>query len=199
MPGKPATAKETLVLIGVGLLAMLGAAFGIFKAIGQPVDGAAVLAERFDFTELPLDLEVIEAHELASADRMVRLERKASSQLDGSLPDRVIVLNHNKARAAKLLFPPDGKGIEAEKLRKWKADPAEVFKGEITRGRVAWGQWETAYIRERMFRDTGKWVDSMRVNLSTTQVNCVVFAEFPPEMDGTEEGLIELLLGLNPR
>lgn len=196
MPGKSATKKETIILIGVGLLTIIGVTFGIFKGIGQPIDGPETLAERFAFSEIPLELEHSEAHVLGSGDRMVRLDRKASSSLGAQLPSRVIVMFNRKPRGASLYFPPHGESVKPEDLAKWKADPSQTFKAEISRGRVAFGDWETPYIRERIFRDTGHWTDSMRVNLTTKDLPCILFAEFPEEAEGNETGLITLLNGL---
>jgi len=195
MPGKPASTKETIVLIGLGLLAIVGVSFGIFFGLGRPIDGAALLAERFAATELPFGLAISQADLLDSGDRLVRLDIKEHAA-PADAPERVIALFHKKKVAPGLYFPPHGEQIDLEKLAKWKADPKATFKGEITRGRIDFGPWSTPYIRDRIFRDTGKWVDSMRVNLSTNDVNCVVFAEFPPEVDGSEARLIELLDGL---
>ena len=196
MAGKPATKKEVVMLIGLGLFTIVLVAFGIFKGLGRPIDGHEVLAERFGATTFPFDLEVTQAHLLGSGDRLVRLDRKADSHAPTDAPDRVIVLFHKSKVAPGLLFPPSAESVDADKLEEWKQDATKTFKGEITRGRVDFGTWSTPYIRERMFRDTGHWVDSMRVNLSSDDVNCVLFAEFPPEVDGTEQRLIELLEGL---
>lgn len=196
MSGKPASTKESVILIGVGLLTIVLVAFAIFKGLGRPIDGAEVLAERFGATEFPFALEVSSAHVLGNGDRLVRLERRPDSSAPADAPDRVIALFHKNSVAPGLLFPPKAAGVDPAKLAEWKADATKAFKGEITRGRVDFGPWSTPYIRERMFRDTGHWVDSMRVNLSNEKGNCVVFAEFPPEVEGTEGRLVELLLGL---
>ena len=196
MPGKPATTKETVLLIGLGLLTIVGVAFGIFIGLGRPIDGAALLAERFAATELPFGLEISQADLLDTGDRLVRLDRAEGATAPADAPDRVIVLFHKKKVAPGLYFPPEGEKIEPDQLDKWKADPKETFKGEITRGRLDFGRWSTPFIRDRLFRDTGHWVDSMRVNLSTAEVNCVLFAEFPREVDGSEARLVELLEAL---
>jgi len=196
MSGKPASTKESVILIGVGLMTIVLVAFGIFAGLGRPIDGTTTLAERFGATEFPFDLAVTQAHVLGTGDRLVRLDREEGSDAPDDAPDRVIVNFLKNPIAPGLLFPPQSEGVKPEKLAEWTADATEVFKGEITRGRVEFGPWSTPYIRERMFRDTGHWVDSMRVNLSNESVNCVVFAEFPADVDGTEERLVELLGGL---
>lgn len=200
MPGKPASSKESIFLIGLGLLTIVLVAFGISRGLGKKIDGQELLHERFAFTELPFDLEVADAHALGTGDRLVRLERQAevagADAAPETRPDRVVLIFHKNDVAPGLLFPPQGQSVSPESLAKWQADATETFKGEITRGRVDFGPWSTPYIRERLFRDTGHWVDSMRVNLSNSVVNCVLFAEFPIEVDGTEERLVELLEGL---
>jgi len=195
MPGKPASGKETLVLIGLGLLTIALVLLGISRNLGQKIDGDELLHSRFAFQQLPDDLAVTAAHELGTGDRLVRLER-ATGEAEDDRPDRVVLLFHKNDVAPGLLFPPSGSSVDPESLAKWRADAAQTFKAEITRGRVDFGAWSTPYIRERLFRDTGHWVDSMRVNLSNADANCVLFAEFPPEVDGSEQRLVELLSGL---
>jgi hypothetical protein len=184
------------MLIGVGLLTIVFVAFGIFRGLGRPVEGSDVLAERFGYATLPFGLEVSKAHQLGTGDKLVRLDQRADAEVPDDAPDRVIILFHANDVAPGLLFPPSSDSVDPEKLQEWKADATKTFKGEITRGRVDFGSWSTPYIRERMFRDTGHWVDSMRVNLSNSEINCVLFAEFPPEVDGTEARLVELLEAL---
>lgn len=193
MHGKPASKQETIILIGLGLLTIVLVSFGIFKGLGRPIDGRELLAKRFAATQFPFGLEVSRADLLDMGDRLVRLDRAELAEAPADAPDRVIVIFHKKKMAPGLYFPPEAEEGKPDELEKWKADPAETFKTEITRGRVDFDSWSTPYIRERLFRDTGKWVDSMRVNLSTGDLNCVLFAEFPPEVDGAEARLIELL------
>ena len=61
--------KSVVVLVGVALLAVVGAAYGIFVGLGQPIDGSALLAERFAFVEPPMDLTLARAHRLGNGDR----------------------------------------------------------------------------------------------------------------------------------
>ncbi|MDF1800306.1 MAG: hypothetical protein P1V81_14100 [Planctomycetota bacterium] len=191
--------KSAIILIGVGLLAVAGAAFGTFVGLGRAIDGGELLAERFACTELPLELEVDSAHKLGSGDRIARLVAEEGVERDPSWPDNVIVQLHKDDRAPGLMFPPEPRSVDLEKLGRWEQDPQQVFRGEINRGRVDFGRWSVPYIRERLFRDTGAWVDSMRVNLSSEDVNCVVFAEFPPEVEGSEDALRLLLDGFELR
>lgn len=196
MPGKPASPKETVFLIGLGLLTIVLVAFALFQGFGRPIDGLELLHERFAFEQLPLGLEVKEAHRLGTGDRLVKLEPASGSEQPADGIARVIVMVHKNKVAPGLLFPPKGQPIDPEAVEKWKADANETFKGEVTRGRIDFGSWSTPYIRDRLFRDTGHWVDSMRVNLSGPDGNCVLFAEFQPEVDGSESRLVELLEGL---
>ena len=43
MESKPAASKEVLLLIAVGIITLIGVAFGVFKGLGQPIDGEAAL------------------------------------------------------------------------------------------------------------------------------------------------------------
>jgi len=191
--------KGAIILVGIVLLTMVGVVFGIFVGLGRPIDGLELLGERFACAELPLELEVGSAHKLGSGDRIARLVAEEGAERDPSWPDNVIVQIHKDDRAPGLLFPPDPRPVDLEKLGKWEEDPKQVFRGEINRGRVDFGRWSVPYIRERLFRDAGVWVDSMRVNLTAGDVNCVVFAEFPPEVDGSEDALRLLLDGFELR
>jgi hypothetical protein len=129
-------------------------------------------------------------------------------------PERVIVIFYEKALGAKLNFPSQPSGIAPDKWMEWSAAKAlaegeetdggkalkkKAFRGEVTRGHVEFGTWTSLYIQERLFRATGKWVDSMRVNLSGDGHNLVLFAEYPPEVDGSEAALAALLEGLKLR
>lgn len=195
---KPATRKEVLLLIGIAFLTMIGVAWGVFVGMGRPIDGDAALRERFGANPWPLDLEVTDAHKLSAGDRMVRLARKADSELGDDVPDAVIVHFVRDAGTAALMFPPPSKveGKQADKVEAWEQDPAQVYRHEIVRGRVEFDDQTGLYIRERLYRDTGDWVDSMRVNFSNAEPPCVVFAEFPAGVNGNEEGFARLLEGL---
>lgn len=196
MEPKPAASKEVLLLIAVGIITLMGVAYGVFKGLGQPIDGDAALRERFDATTWPLDLEVEMAHKLGSGERMVRLVRKPESTFGDDVPNAVIVQFHRDKRTPGLMFPDQPKQAKDEEIQAYKADPSNVYRTEITRGMIPFGDLESLYIRDRLFRETGQWVDSMRVNLSNETVFCVVYAEFAPGADGTETGLRALLEGL---
>jgi hypothetical protein len=194
--------KGAILMMGIGLLTMVGVTWGIFVGVGRPIDGAAVLAERFAYEQLPFELEVVEAHRLASGDRMVRLARPeaaAGADLPADAPQVVIAQFHEEDMAPGMLFPDESAGVDPELIARWEGDSTKTFRGEINRGQVEFGSWSVLYIRDRLFRDTGKWVDSMRVNLSSPDVNCVLFVEFPPEVDASEARLAELLEGLELR
>lgn len=193
----PATKTEVLILVFVGLITALGVAFMVFKGVGRPIDGEALLAERFGAEDWPLDLEVEMAHKLGSGDRVVRLARAPGSELGDDVPEVVVVQFVGDIRAAKLHFPSEVRMGDPMAEGKWEEDPSQAFRKEITRGRVRFGAFEGLYIRDRLFRDTGEWVDSMRVNLSASEPPCVLFAEFAPGVDGTEEGFEALLEGLD--
>jgi hypothetical protein len=197
MESKPAASKEVLLLIAVGIITLIGVAFGVFKGLGQPIDGEAALRERFGATTWPLDFEVEMAHKLGSGERMVRLVRKPDSTLGDDVPNAVIVQFHRDKRTPSLMFPNQPKFAQDDEIQAYKADPSNVYRTEITRGMLPFGDLETQYIHDRLFRDTGQWVDSMRVNLSTQDVFCVVYAEFAPGVSGNEAGLARLLNGLN--
>jgi hypothetical protein len=194
--------KGAIIMMGIGLLTMVGVTWGIFVGIGRPIDGAAVLAERFAYERLPFELQVEEAHRLASGDRMVRLARPeaaVATELPVDAPQVVIAQFHEEDMAPGMLFPPEAAGLDPKLIERWEGDPTKTFRGEVNRGQVEFGSWSVLYIRDRLFRDTGRWVDSMRVNLSSPDVNCVLFVEFPPEVDASEERLTELLEGLELR
>ena len=195
---EPAPRWEVLLLLLVGLLTSLGVAWGVFTGLGRPIDGDEVLRERFGATTWPLDLVVENAHKMGQGDRMVRLRRSADSTLGDGVPDVVIVHVYDDTRGPKLMFPPEPRERSDKALESWREDAQQTFKEEITRGKVSFGPFESLYIRERLYRDTGRWVDSMRVNLSTPELPIVLYAEFPPEVDGSAEGLEALLEGLAP-
>lgn len=192
---KPSASKEVLLLIAVGIITLMGVAFGVFKGLGRPIDGEAALRERFTAATWPLDLEIEMAHKLGSGERMVRLVRKPDSTLGDDVPNAVIVQFHRDKRTPNLMFPNQPKQAKDQEVQAYKADPSHVYRTEITRGVVEFGDLETPYIRDRLYRETGQWVDSMRVNLSNADVFCVVYVEFAPGVDGNEEGLARLLDG----
>jgi hypothetical protein len=172
---------------------------GVFKALGVAIDGEALLQERFEYETLPFGLEVLEAHELASGDRLVSIGRPEGTATPEGQPHTIVVMFHKKAFAAKLKFSEQPIKASPEKLGEWKGNPKKTFRTEISRGRVDFDEWEALYIRERLYRDTGEWVDSLRVNLSSSELFVVLFAEFMPEVDAQEAIFAELLDGMELR
>lgn len=188
-----------VILISVAILTIALTAFGIFKAAGVPIDGEALLQERFAYEVLPFGLEVKEAHQVATGDRLVRLGLPEGQALPEGVPTRVVVMFHKKAFAPKLKFPAGAQEASPEKIGMWKEDNTKTFRTEINRGQVQFDKYESLYIRDRLYRDTGKWVDSMRVNLSNSELFVVLFADFAPEVSGSHQAFSELLEGLKLR
>ena len=81
----------------------------------------------------------------------------------------------------------------------WEEDPSKTFRTELSQRQVAFGVWESLVIRDRIYNDTGEWNDNMRVNLSTSELYVVLFADFAPGVVGTEEAFAELLEGMQLR
>jgi hypothetical protein len=188
-----------VILIGVALLTVVCTAFGIYKAAGVPIDGQGLMQERFAYEVLPFGLEVKEAHEVANGDRLVRLGAPEGVATPVGMPTRIVAMFHKKAFAPKLQFPGAAQKASPEKMGMWKMDPSKVFRTELNRGQIHFDEYESLYIRDRLYKDTGKWSDSMRVNLSNSEHSVVLFADFAPEVDGTEEALALLLEGLELR
>ena len=207
--------SNVVVLTGIALLAVLGAAWGIFVGVGQPVDGEALLAERFACAELPMDLTVARAHRLGNGDRMVELVPEEGGE--ASPLDRVVVHVYNKGKDLAMAFPDQPASLNLMQQAEWSKKPKGFFRGELQRGRVEFDTWDVMYIRERIFRseappeaegedgDEGApeprilWADNLRVNLSNDTFPCVLYAYFPDGVDGDPAVLTDLLDGLDLR
>jgi hypothetical protein len=115
------------------------------------------------------------------------------------MPVRVVVMFHRKLLGPKLKFSSTPYKPGPEKLFEWEEDPTKTFRTELSQGQVSFGIWESLVIRDRIYGDTGKWNDNMRVNLSTDKLFVVLFADFAPGTDGTEEAFAQLLEGMQLR
>ena len=192
--------KSVVVLVGVALLAVVGAAYGIFVGLGQPIDGSALLAERFAFVEPPMDLTLARAHRLGNGDRLVELVPREGAE--GAALERVVVHFFEEKESPAMSFPDEPEGLDDEAIASWEEKPRGVLRGELQRGRVEFDTWDVMYIRERVRRpewlkDTEQaFADVLRVNLSNEALPCVLYAYFPRGVDGDAEVLRELLDGL---
>jgi len=188
-----------VVLIGVVLLTIVLTALSVYKAAGVPVDGEVLLQQRFAYEELPYGLEVKEAHQVSGGDKLVRLGPPEGKAVPEGMPVRVVVMYHRKALGPKLKFSSSPHQPGPEKLMEWEEDPSKTFRTELSQRQVAFDVWESLVIRDRIYNDTGEWNDNMRVNLSTSELYVVLFADFAPGVVGTEEAFAELLEGMQLR
>ncbi len=228
--------KGAVVLVGIALLAVLGAAYGIFVGLGRPIDGAALMDQRFAYESLPMDLAIARAHRLGNGDQLVELV--PAEEVEDHAFDRVVLHFFEDAESPAMTFPEKPAPLDQMKLMGWRKKAKGFMRGELGRGRVEFDAWDVMYIRERVFRKADAapeqeaieepavaegdepaaepaaepapegpqsdlpavtWADTLRVNLSTEELPCVLFLYFPDEVDADHLLLTELLDGLELR
>lgn len=193
----PNEGKGAIVLMAVGLLALVGTAFGIFVGLGKSIDGEALLAERFAFTTPPMQLSLSRAHQLGNGDRLAELV-PAEGATEAPL-DRVVLHAYEDPESPAISFPDEPRELRPEALERWAKEPKGVLRGELERGRVAFDRWDVVYVRERVYRPewgadlATDFVDVLRVNLSNEELPCILYAYFPRGVDGDAEVLRRLL------
>lgn len=197
---RPRESAGGIVGVGVGLLVLLVLVGLTLAPGGQPLEGTELVGEVFAAEPLPEGLAVTEGRKLPGGTRVARLSIGADSPwaAGGAGPRELLLAVYRKPASADGQFQDLGRA-DGKKLAEWRESMDFDLRVPLEKGWLEFGDWEAAVVRERQFHRDGRWNDAARVNLSQLGFGCVLFAEWPDEVESDEVQLVPLLEALQLR
>ena len=90
--------------------------------------------------------------------------------------------------------PPEGQGrgdgadnSTGARMVAWEKDPTFAWHTTLKGEQLSWSRWRADYRIERSFRADGTWRDSIRFDLCQEGRNLLLYAQYPPGVEATEE------------
>ncbi len=206
-----------LVGIALGLMLLAVAAAFLLMGHGKPIDGSAQMRTVFGVDALPHGLQVEQAVEMASGEKLVvySVPGRSAEAPAPPVPDEAddadeaprfdwsaveIPPARDAPRQAAFLFVPkaNGHAVIRDMIRSLRGqDLRELDSGGgtvlIERGKLDFRGWDSDWVHLRTFERGGTFRDTLRLSLSTPDAPCVLTATWPRGSAGSIQVLEALI------
>lgn len=196
--GKPESFLGALFAF-VGLMLVVGVGVAIYGLRVQSADSRGLYEDLIlEDAVLPYDFELVGGTAVAGKQRWIRFESAAQAERDPMLPEAVLIGRYPGPVAVRRQFEtgrmPSGDTLAARE-REWREAPAKkAFTGLLERGVLAFGPFETDFVRLRDFLPSGEFYDLVRIDLSVPGKSQLLVGHWPLGSEvSNEEALLPFL------